>query len=91
MRASYVCEWSSPLLVGFLCRCCVRGRSGASYFPYLCVDKALAVVNDVYESGLSKFCKCLHQGLEEGGVVDPRGRVGLGVVKKERNSLQEGI
>ena len=35
-----------PLLVGSMCRGCVRGRSGASYFPYLCVDKALAVVYD---------------------------------------------
>ncbi len=58
---------------------CGRVRSGASYFPYLCVDKVLAVVNNAYESSLSKLCKRLHQGLEEGGVVGPRGGVGLGV------------
>ena len=37
-------------------------------------------MNDAYESSLSKLCECLHQGLEEVGVVDPRGGVGLGVV-----------
>ena len=65
--------------MGFLCRGCVRVRSGASYFPFLCVDNVLAVVNNAYESSLSKLCKRLHQGLEEGGVVGPRGGVGLGV------------
>ena len=74
-----VCVCGPPLLVGFLCRGCGRVRSGASYFPYLCVDKVLAVVNNAYESSLSKLCKRLHQGLEEGGVVGPRGGVGLGV------------
>ena len=69
-----------PLLVGFLFRGCVRDRSGVAYFPYLCVDTILAVVDDAYEYSLSKLCKCLHQGLEEGGVVDPRGGVGLGAV-----------
>ena len=53
---------------------------GCVFFPYLCVDKVLAVVEDAYESSLSKLCKCLHQGLEEGGVMDRRGGVGLGVV-----------
>ncbi len=44
------------------------------------MNKVLAVVNDAYESSLSELCKCLHQGLEEGGIVGPRGGVGLGVV-----------
>ncbi len=61
-----VCVCGPPLLVGFMCRDCGRDRSGASYFPYLCVDKVLAVVNDAYEYSLSKLCKRLHQGLEEG-------------------------
>ena len=69
-----------PMPMGFLCRGYVRVRSGASYFPYLCVDKVLAVVNKAYESSLSELGKCLHQGLEEGGVVGPRGGVCLGVV-----------
>ncbi len=77
MHRAYVC--GPPLLMGFLCRGCVRARSGASYFSYLCVDKVLAVVDDAYESNMSELCKCLHQGLEEGGVVCPRGGVGLGV------------
>ena len=51
-----------------------------AYFPYLCVDKVLAAVNDAYESSLSKLCECLHQGLKEGGVVGPRGGVDLGVL-----------
>ncbi len=75
-----MCVCGPPLLVGYLCRGCVRVRSGASYFPYLCVNKALAVVDDACESSLSELCECLHQGIEEGGAVDPRGRVGLGVV-----------
>ncbi len=62
------------------CRGCVQVRSGAAYFPYLCLDKVLAVENNAYESSLSKFCECLHQSLEEGGVVGPRGGVGLGVL-----------
>ena len=74
-----VCVWS-PLAGGFPMPGCVRVRSGASYFPYMCVDTALAVVDDAYESSLSKHCECLHQGLEEGRVVDPRGGVGLGGV-----------
>ena len=74
-----VCVCGPPLLVGFLCRGCGRARSGASYFPYLCVDKVLAVVYDAYESSLSKLRKRLRQGLEEGGVVGPRGGVGVGV------------
>ena len=78
MHASYECVWS-PLLVGFLCRGCVRVHSSASYFPYLCVGNVLAVVNNAYESSLSKLCKRLHQGLEEEGVAGPRGGVGLGV------------
>ncbi len=68
-----------PLLVGFLCRGCARVRSGASYFPYLCVDKVFAVMDDAYESSLSKLCKRSHQGREEVGVVCPRGGVGIGV------------
>ena len=43
------------------------------------MDKVLAVVNNAYESRMSKLYKRLHQGLEEGGVVGPRGSVGLGV------------
>ena len=49
-------------------------------FPYMCVDKALAVVYDACESILRKPRECLHQGLEEGGVVGPRGGVCLGVL-----------
>ena len=79
MHASCVCVCGTPLLVGFLCQGCGRVRTGASYFPYLCVDKVLAVVYDAYESSLSKLCKRLRQGLEEGGVVGPRGVVCLGV------------
>jgi len=52
-----VCVCGQPLLVCFLCRGCVRFRSGASYFPCLCVDKVLAMVNDAYESSLSKLCE----------------------------------
>ena len=74
-----VCVCVPPLLSGFLCRGCVRVRSGASYFPYLCVDKVLAVVNTAYEYSLSELCKRLHQGLEEEGVVGPRGGIGLRV------------
>ena len=44
------------------------------------VDKVLAVVDDADESSLSKLCKCLHQELEDGGVLGPRGGVGLGAV-----------
>ncbi len=73
-----VCVWF-PLDMGFRCRGCVRVRSGTAYFPYLCVDKVLAVVNDAYEYSLSKLCECLHQGLEEGGVAGPCGGVDLGV------------
>jgi len=40
----YVC--GPPLLVGFMCRGCGRARSGASYFPYVCMDKVLVVVYD---------------------------------------------
>ena len=80
MRASCVCVCGHPLLVGFLCRGCIRVCSGASCFPYTCVDTALAVVNDADESSVSKLCECLHQGLEEGGVVDSRGGVGGWVV-----------
>ena len=75
-----VCVCGPPLFEGYLCRGCVRVRSVASYIPYQSVDKAFAVVNDAYESSLSKLCKRLHRGLEEGGVVGPRGGVGLGVV-----------
>ncbi len=75
----HVCVCGPPMPVGFPFRGCVRDRSGAFYFPYMCVDKVLAVVNIAYESSLSKLCKRLHQGLEEGGVVGPRGGVGLGV------------
>jgi len=78
MHRVWVC--GPPLLVGFLCRGCVRVRSSTSYFPYLCVDEVLAVVNNAYESSLSKVCKRLRHGLEEGGVVGLRGGVGLGVV-----------
>ena len=67
-------------MVGFLCRSCVRYRSGAFYFPYLCVDKASAMVNDAAESSLSKLHECLHHGLEEGGVVGARGGVDVGAV-----------
>ena len=74
-----VCVCVVPLLVGFMCRGCVRVRSCASYFPYLCVDTALAMMDDTYKIILSKLCKRVHQGLEEGGVVGPRGGVGLGV------------
>ena len=79
MRVPYVCVCGLSLVVGFMCRGCVRARSGVSYFPYLCVDEVLAVVNNSDEYSLSKICKRLHQGLEEGGVVGPRGGVGLGV------------
>ena len=44
------------------------------------MDIILAVVNNVYESSLSLLSECLHQGFEEGGVVGPRGGVGLGVL-----------
>jgi hypothetical protein len=44
------------------------------------VDTALARVNDADESSLSKLCECLHQNLEEGGVVGPRVGFGVGVV-----------
>ena len=37
------------------------------------------MVNDAYKSILSKLCKREHQGLEERGVVGPRGIVGFGV------------
>ncbi len=30
---------------------------------------------DACESGLRELCECMHQGLEEGGVVGPRGCV----------------
>ena len=74
MHASCVCVCVvPPLLVGYLCRGCGRDRSVAAYFPYLCVDKVLAMVNNAFEYSLSKLCKRLHQGLEEGGVVVPRG------------------
>jgi hypothetical protein len=73
-----VCGHTLPL--GFLCLGCVRVRSGAAYFPYIYTSKALAVVNDAYESSLIKLCECLHRGLEEGGVVGHRGGVGVGVV-----------
>jgi len=36
-------------------------------------------MNDSCESRLCKICEPLHQGLEEGGVVAPRGGVGVGV------------
>ena len=35
--------------------------------------------DDAKESILGKLSKLLHQGLEEGGVVGPRGGGGLGV------------
>ena len=38
------------------------------------------MVNSAYEPSLSELCECFHQGLEEVGVVGPRGGVGLGVV-----------
>ena len=79
MHASCVFVCGPFLLVGFLCRGCVRARSGASYFPYLCVYKILAVVNNAYKSSLRELCKRSHQGLEEEGVVGPRGGDGLGV------------
>ena len=41
-----VCVCDPHLLRGTWCRGCVRVRSGASYCPYLCVDKALAVLDD---------------------------------------------
>ena len=47
--------------------------------PACAWTSALAVVNDAYESIMSKRCKRLHHGLEEGGLVGPRGGVGLGV------------
>ena len=59
---------------------CVRVRSGASYVPYLCMDKALVIMIDAAESSLSKLCERLHQGFEEGGVAVPRGGVGIRVV-----------
>ncbi len=92
MRASYVCVCGPPLLVSNLCRGFVRVRSGASYFPYPCADKALAVMCDACESILSKPRECLHQGLEEGGVVGPHGGVGLGVedFSSDRASLNLG-
>ena len=74
-----VCVVTPYLLVGFMCRGCVRARLSASYFPYLYVDKALAVMNDAQEYILSKLYKRLHQSLEEGGFVGPRGAVGLEV------------
>ena len=43
-----VCMCGPPLLVGFVCRGCVRVSSGASYFLRLCVDKVLAVMNNAY-------------------------------------------
>jgi len=78
MRRMRAC--GHPLLVSFLCRGCVRGRSGASYFPCICLDKDLAVVNDADESCLSKLCESLQQGLEERGVVGPRGGVVVGAL-----------
>ena len=74
-----VCVCVAPLAGGFPVPGCVRVRSGASYFPYMCVDKDLAVVNNAYKSSMSELCKRLHQGIEEGGLVGPRGSVGLGV------------
>ena len=44
------------------------------------MDKALAVVHDADDSSLSKLCECLHQGLEEKGVVGPRGGIGARAV-----------
>ncbi len=76
----YMCACGQTLLVGFVCQGCVRDRSGASYVPYMCVDNALSMVNNADDSSLSKLCECLHQGLEEGEVVSPRGGVGVGVV-----------
>ena len=32
-------------------------------------------MNDACESGLREMCECMHKGLEEGGVVGPRGCV----------------
>ena len=43
------------------------------------MDKVLAVVNDAYKSNMSELSKRSHKGLEEGGIVGPRGGVGLGV------------
>jgi hypothetical protein len=43
------------------------------------VDKVLAVMYNAYISSLSELCERSHQSLEEGGVVGPRGGVGLGV------------
>ncbi len=63
------CVCGPPLLSGFLCRGCVRGSSGTFYFPYLCVDEALAMMNYASKSILCKFCEGLYQSLEEGGVV----------------------
>ena len=40
----------------------------------------MAAVDDACESSLSKLCKYLQQGLEEGGVVDPCGGVSIGVM-----------
>ncbi len=76
MCASYVCVWLPPI-GGFH----VPGlRPSASYFPYLYVGMALAVVNYADESCLSQLCECLHQDLEEGRVVGPRGGVCVGAV-----------
>ncbi len=36
-------------------------------------------MDDAYKSRLGELCEGLHQGLEEGGVVCPRGGVGVGV------------
>ena len=36
-------------------------------------------MNDSFESRLCEICEPLHQGLEEAGVVAPRGGVGVGV------------
>ena len=46
------------------------------------------VLNDAYESLLSELCECMHQGLEEGGVVGPRGCVRGRVLGSSSGALQ---
>ena len=67
-------------MVSFVCRRVISGVcSILDYCPYICVDRALAVTNDFCESRLCEIREPLHQCLVEGGVVAPRGGVGVGV------------